>query len=65
MVLLELEDIDFIIESPQAPSVGHCRSYPLLLESYGDYMCDEPITSLIVNIKCFGYCNKPNCGHGS
>jgi hypothetical protein len=43
MVLLEVEDVDFIIESPQAPNVGHCRSYPLVFESYGDYMCDEPI----------------------
>jgi hypothetical protein len=27
----------------------------LLLESYSDYMCDEPITRLIVTIKCFGF----------
>jgi hypothetical protein len=43
MVLLEVEDLDFIIESPQAPNVDYSRSYPLVLESYGDYMCDEPI----------------------
>ncbi len=43
MVLLEVEGLDFIIEGFQAPNVGHCRSYPLVLESYGDYMCVEPI----------------------
>jgi hypothetical protein len=30
-----------MIKNPKFPNVGHCKSYHLVFESYGDYMCDE------------------------
>ncbi len=64
-MLQEVRDIDFTSKNPKDPSVGHCESCHLVLESHGDYVCDELVKGLLNTIKCFGYCSKPNYGYGS
>ncbi len=42
------------MESPKGPNVGHCKSCHLVLESCGDYMCDELVKRSLATIKCLG-----------